>query len=1444
MNCMKNSKLLKSCLALSMVFGTNGYLMTNISAEGEEEEASDLASTTSNSSEVQNIGGEQTPSQTTTDYSSLITDSLTYNEDQTATITISINTENDVYLDIENADDFQILYDSGKMSVNEAQTSDKQLSFNVAENGDYSFVVGVYSADGTKLSSTPLTISVSGLDGSSIVDTNASTQTAAAYTLSGTVTAENVEVAYFAWQTEVDTNNVSFTTLTSGASGSYTFTKDYENSGTGYILFFVKPTSNHLFTGLGANGAGQTWAVGKKGDTFSTDNYYVTTTSGPSGIGGYTGLEKVILAAREQGYVACYGWSKSSSDNTLKSTLTSVEPKMDVELVTKGSSKGDNVTTGLEPGDKLYFKVNVTPDKLTNTSVSSVKLTKIDGESIDMDLSEDSEVSGTYTNTDTIEYTITEDDWKSGRVNFTVDASVTYDCTLGLSVGTAATTSTIAEEASITASPEPSYNQDMGIVKYQFESSDSSLTLPDSVKNLLPENKTVDLGEFTPSQPTSTKVNVDGGYWKFNGWSPEKTTISAKDVITFTGTWEFVNTGLSVIAPTDDSVTKTYDGNALNPSASANINDATITYYTKNGSDEWAEYGITAPSITDAGSLEVKAIATKTGYESSEATYTLSVTKRPVTFTGQTTTRTYTGSQIELTDVTVSENGLVNGHKSNVSYSAKGTNVQADAYQGTITDKDEVVIEDASGNVVTSNYDITTTPGTLTITGQSINSKKEDETEDPSYNGVTVTAPDNTVYNGQSQKLKPTVKDANNNPLTEGSDYELEYSKDTTNVGTVTVTIKGKGNYSGTVTTTYQITPATGLSVIAPTDDSVTKTYDGNALNPSASANINDATITYYTKNGSDEWAEYGITAPSITDAGSLEVKAIATKTGYESSEATYTLSVTKRPVTFTGQTTTRTYTGSQIELTDVTVSENGLVNGHKSNVSYSAKGTNVQADAYQGTITDKDEVVIEDASGNVVTSNYDITTTPGTLTITGQSINSKKEDETEDPSYNGVTVTAPDNTVYNGQSQKLKPTVKDANNNPLTEGSDYELEYSKDTTNVGTVTVTIKGKGNYSGTVTTTYQITPAPIKEEDETDTPRFTISEIDSVVYNGTSQKQAPVIKDGDKELKEGQDYKLTYSEDTTNAGEITVTIEGLGNYAGKVTKTYSILQKQVTVTVKYNSKVYGSKDPELKVNVNGYVEGEADKISYLVSRDAGEDVGKYDIVANGETSQGNYLVEYVPATFTITSQSISSEDKDSYGNVEIGGLNSVVYNGTSQKQAPVIKDGDKELKEGQDYKLTYSEDTTNAGEITVTIEGLGNYAGKVSKTYTIMKVNSSANLSGISSKYNGSNQILVTDAKVEGGTIYYSLDGKTYSTTMPEKKEAGTYTIYYYVKADKNHNDLGSESKPLTVEAKITEEEKVESESKVKTSTATHTFFFESMGVAAAGLFIALRKRMNK
>ena len=114
---------------------------------------------------------------------------------------------------------------------------------------------------------------------------------------------------------------------------------------------------------------------------------------------------------------------------------------------------------------------------------------------------------------------------------------------------------------------------------------------------------------------------------------------------------------------------------------------------------------------------------------------TLTVNKRPVTFTGESGTRTYTGSEIELTTVTVSENGLVSGHTHNVVCSAKGKD--ADTYTGTITAKDAVKIMSGETDV-TGNYEITTVAGTLTITKAQAKvvaqpASKEHGAEDPTF---------------------------------------------------------------------------------------------------------------------------------------------------------------------------------------------------------------------------------------------------------------------------------------------------------------------------------------------------------------------------------------------------------------------------------------------------------------------------------------------------------------------------------------------------------------------------------------------------------------------------------------------------------------------------------------------------------------------------------------
>ena len=62
------------------------------------------------------------------------------------------------------------------------------------------------------------------------------------------------------------------------------------------------------------------------------------------------------------------------------------------------------------------------------------------------------------------------------------------------------------------------------------------------------------------------------------------------------------------------------------------------------------------------------------------------------------------------------------------------------------------------------------------------------------------------AYDGKAKKPSVTVK-LNGKTLKNGTDYSVTYSNNT-KVGTAKVTIKGKGNYSGTITKTFKINPA------------------------------------------------------------------------------------------------------------------------------------------------------------------------------------------------------------------------------------------------------------------------------------------------------------------------------------------------------------------------------------------------------------------------------------------------------------------------------------------------------------------------------------------------------------------------------------------------------------------------------------------------------------
>lgn len=84
------------------------------------------------------------------------------------------------------------------------------------------------------------------------------------------------------------------------------------------------------------------------------------------------------------------------------------------------------------------------------------------------------------------------------------------------------------------------------IVKYkathEFKSETVGKDLPkEIVKDLLPANieNLLNEAEVTPTDPSKTSVEVEGGKWVFKGYEPKKAKINGADV-NFLGSWEFI----------------------------------------------------------------------------------------------------------------------------------------------------------------------------------------------------------------------------------------------------------------------------------------------------------------------------------------------------------------------------------------------------------------------------------------------------------------------------------------------------------------------------------------------------------------------------------------------------------------------------------------------------------------------------------------------------------------------------------------------------------------------------------------------------------------------------------------------------------------------------------------------------------------------------------------
>ena len=133
---------------------------------------------------------------------------------------------------------------------------------------------------------------------------------------------------------------------------------------------------------------------------------------------------------------------------------------------------------------------------------------------------------------------------------------------------------------------------------------------------------------------------------------------------------------------------------------------------------------------------------------------------------------------------------------------------------------------------------------------------------------------------------------------------------------------------------------------------------------------------------------------------------------------------------------------------------------------------------------------------------------------------------------------------AYDGKAKTPFVTVK-VGGKTLKKDTDYTVSYSNNT-KVGTATVKITGKGNYTGSVSKTYSI---------KNNFKKATVSGISTKAFTGKNITQSITVKYNGKTLKNGTDYTVSYS-NNKKIGTATVKIAGKGSYTGTVTKTFKI------------------------------------------------------------------------------------------------------------------------------------------------------------------------------------------------------------------------------------------------------------------------------------------------
>lgn len=493
--------------------------------------------------------------------------------------------------------------------------------------------------------------------------------------------------------------------------------------------------------------------------------------------------------------------------------------------------------------------------------------------------------------------------------------------------------------------------------------------------------------------------------------------------------------------------------------------------------------------------------------------------------------------------------------------------------------------------------------------------------------------------------------------LKEGKDYRLSYSN---NIAAAlkeaekapSVTITGKGNYKEAVVRTFTIEPKkiTDSDLLVSCPDYLK--YNQKEQTPVPVIQYNKKTlkknkdflISYYSE------ADSAFSAPlsSVKEAGKyiIQMEGKGNFTGKLSLPVEITENTLITSISASLNKKTVPYTGSEINLSNTP--------GWKLTVKHGSK------------LLKSDQDPLADGELPSYKISYRNNTAAGKASILITGIDKAGYSGTKEIPFTiqGVPiskslVTKLENVEYTGSEQKPEPvlTIKTGQTSSvLVKDRDYTLEYTP-AVSVGKVTVSIKGKNNYSGSMKKTYQIIPVPFMNDNKQN-EQITCSVLSPAVQN--KQGAVPEIKlefrpaDGPAyTLVKDKDYILTCINNkavTTDTKKAGILIKGKGNFKGTLNNIpFDITQKDFEsedIRIEVSDMLYQAKKPEsyaYKPKVSVYDNGVK-----LSPKEYEIDYGK-NLQSDVQTllkEKDGQILEGVPLTITVRAKAPVGNTPSSY------------------------------------------------------------------------------------------------------------------------------------------------------------------------------------------------------